>query len=1379
MEPPALSGNSYFSLMTATSHIDHRYLPRHLTSYDERGNRLEIVDAELPKRMPPIVVLGEPGMGKTWLLEQLAKHSGTDLIRAPSFVRSPQRFRPSDPMQVLVIDALDEVAALQEGDPLHNVLRALGTIGWPPFILSCRAADWQHTVDSVEIADDYGRKPEEWTLEPIAREEALRFLVHGKVDQASATNLIEQLEEKGLAELYGNPLTLDLLAKLTQKAGYSLPNTRAALYEQAVEVLRLEPNPRYVNSELARLPKLEALDAAGATMAAWLMTGKDAISIQDRIPDTNNDLPIAEVTTLPHSKYSRSLLHSRLFRSARSGESRFLPFHRTVAEYLGARWLAEQAKGNSRVMARLFALITVDGLVPASLRGLHAWLAHFDEELATTVIANDPYGLLRYGDADGLTFEQGRELLKSLRRLEQEDPYFRAGDWGSHSAKGLIHTELADDVREAITSEFTGYHLRTLLLEVIKDTPMAVALKRDLKGLLSDTTLTYAERADAGEALVSIARDTTDWPTLCRELCQLPDHSSARLSLSLMRSVGVEHFAEGLIAEAILAHLDLSSKGHRTGETVVAGLLYGFPKLIPIECIPSLLDHLADGVIDRRERSDDVLDRWESRSELSGFSQELIVRYLAQSPLEPVRLWRWLDSLIRRVGYDHDDKDEIARYFRSHSEDRQSIQNHMLFSGDVEAPRFTSYFWGGPNSFGLRLQQQDILVHLEELSARHERSKHFDEVWRDLVSASRTDKGVPDEVRLLAQSYASGDKQLLDFLDPRETAQSKRWRDKERKWEEKRKRRELRDKARKLEQRAEFAAHELDLRSGELQWVAPSAKAYFGLFADINNEKEPPERIGDWLGEELQGAALAGFEATLFRKDLPTPQQVANSYADGKFWHFIHPIMAGLAERWRNGRGFEDIPVEVVMTGRIGIAGDLVQQSGSMDGFEEALDGVLRSNPPLFETFLRTWFEPHFLTEHQHITGLYQFARDATYRPLSTQLSAEWLERFSNISRETEHELVQCLATAPGPERDFAWSALRSIAEMRLSESKRKTENQRLWQSVCFLVSFEQHADWVSADKVLDPDFIWSIRSIVNIDRWDRTAGLPISANQLAWIVRSFRSLWPKAARPSGVTGGDTNSWDATKFLEWAIYRLANDTSQEAGQLLDALVEEVEDDYSEQLRSARAMQRRARMEDAFLPAKIDQLVATLNDEPPSSAQEVQAIALDSISRLQKKIKGSATDTRDRFYDDAGKPRTENDCRDLLLDLLHLPFGIQTSPEEAMPKKKRSDAGFRLGTVRVPLEAKGQWNKDVWTGMSSQLSELYAIDHMSDGRGIYLVFWFGRNAPPGKRLKRPPKGLPSPESAEQMQTMLARELPKGQRDSIAIFVLDLDKEPDKQ
>lgn len=1362
-----------------TSNVNHRYLQRQLTSYDERGNRLEIVDAELPNRTPPAVVLGEPGMGKTWLLEQLAKHSGTDLIRAPSFVRNPQRFKPSEPMQVLVIDALDEVAALQEGDPLHNVLKALGIVGWPPFILSCRAADWQHAVDSVEIAEDYGRKPEEWTLEPITREEALRFLVHGKVDQASATNLIEQLEEKGLAELYGNPLTLDLIAKLTQRAGYSLPNTRAALYEQAVEVLRLEPNPRYASSELARLSKLEALDAAGATMAALLITGKDAISIQARIHNTIDDLPIAEVRTLPRSKYSSPLLNSRLFRSARPGESRFLPFHRTVAEYLGARWLAEQAKNNSRVMARLFALITVDGLVPASLRGLHAWLARFDEELAITVIANDPYGVLRYGDADGLTVEQGRELLKSLRRLEEENPYFRAGDWGSHSAKGLTHPELTDDMREAIRSESTGYHLRTLLLEVIKGTPMAVALIGDLKGLSRDTALTYAERADAGEALVSVARDATDWPALCQELCRLPDHSSARLALSLMRSVGVEHFSEDLIAEAILAHLDLSSKGRRTGEIVVSGLLYGLPKLIPTECLPSLLDHLADGVVERRERPDENLDRWESRSELSRLTQELIVRYLAQSSIEPVRLWRWLDTLLRRVGYDYDDKDEIAEYFRSHSEVRQSIQHHILFSDNVEAPRFATFFWGGANSLGLRLQLQDILVHLEELSTRCERSEHFDDVWRDLISASRTDKGVPDKVQSRAQSYAAGDKQLLAFIDPKETAQSKKWREKEKKWEEKRKRRESRDKAIKLEQRKEFAAHEVDLRSGELRWVAPPAKAYFGRFADINTEMEPAERIGDWLGEALQDAALAGFEATLFRKDLPTPEQVANSYADGKFWHFIHPIMAGLAERWRKRRGFEDIPVEVIMTGRIGITGDLVQQSGSLDGLEEALDGVLRASPPLFETFLRTWFEPHFLTEHRHITDLYKFARDATYRPLSTQLSAEWLERFSNISRETEHELVQCLATAPGAERDFAWTALRSIAEKRLSESKRKIENQRLWQSVCFLVSFEKHAEWLASDQSVDPDFIWSIRSIVNVDRWDRTAALPISANQLAWIVRSFRSLWPKAQRPSGVTSGDTNSWDATNFLEWAIYRLANDTSQEAGQRLDALVREVEDDYSEQLRSARAMQRRARMEEVFLPAKIDQLVATLNDEPPSSAEEVQAIALDSISRLQKKLKGSATDTRDRFYDDAGKPRSENDCRDLLLDLLHLPFGIQTSPEEAMPKKKRSDVGFRLGTVRVPLEAKGQWNRDVWTGMSSQLGELYAIDHMSDGRGIYLVFWFGRSAPSGKRLRRPPKGLPSPESAEQMQTMLARELPKGQRESIAVFVLDLDKGSDKQ
>ena len=252
------------------------YISRRLTSVDKNGRTHVLEDTALLKQTPPIVILGEPGMGKTRFLEHLAEcQPDLQFVRAAALVRNPSRVSPE---QVLLIDALDEVAALQEGDPLHNVLRALGEIHYPPFILSCRAADWRSAVAKIDISEDYATATEEWVLQPLTKNEALRFLSDSGVGPERAADLIQKLDDNNLAGLFGNPLTLRLLADVASMREYSLPKTRAALFGQATDVLRREVNPRYTETQIANLPKEHALDAAGAISATLLLTGNDAVA---------------------------------------------------------------------------------------------------------------------------------------------------------------------------------------------------------------------------------------------------------------------------------------------------------------------------------------------------------------------------------------------------------------------------------------------------------------------------------------------------------------------------------------------------------------------------------------------------------------------------------------------------------------------------------------------------------------------------------------------------------------------------------------------------------------------------------------------------------------------------------------------------------------------------------------------------------------------------------------------------------------------------------------------------------------------------------------------------------------------------------------------
>ena len=58
---------------------------------------------------------------------------------------------------------------------------------------------------------------------------------------------------------------------------------------------------------------------------------------------------------------------------------------------------------------RIFGLFRQGEGVPTSLRGLHAWLAHFSDVLATPCIDADPYAVLRYGDAETVDLSRGTD----------------------------------------------------------------------------------------------------------------------------------------------------------------------------------------------------------------------------------------------------------------------------------------------------------------------------------------------------------------------------------------------------------------------------------------------------------------------------------------------------------------------------------------------------------------------------------------------------------------------------------------------------------------------------------------------------------------------------------------------------------------------------------------------------------------------------------------------------------------------------------------------------------------------------------------------------------------------------------------------------------
>ena len=81
---------------------------------------------------------------------------------------------------------------------------------------------------------------------------------------------------------------------------------------------------------------------------------------------------------------------------------------------------------------------------------------------------------------------------------------------------------------------------------------------------------------------------------------------------------------------------------------------------------------------------------------------------------------------------------------------------------------------------------------------------------------------------------------------------------------------------------------------------------------------------------------------------------------------------------------------------------------------------------------------------------------------------------------------------------------------------------------------------------------------------------------------------------------------------------------------------------------------------------------------------------------------------------------------------------------------------------------------MWHAYETQLDRLYTSDPDASGYGIYGIFWFGPRRP--RRMPARPDGGQSPQSATEIQQILAEMIPPEKREGLGVVVLDLSGPP---
>lgn len=1313
------------------------FVPRNLSFWHDREQvsiaaEYALTDARLTGR--PLIVLGEAGSGKTELLRHWSRGSITTARQLTN------GWQPGQGRSF--VDGLDEAAGLKDGDALDRVLGALGAQRNVDFVLACRVADWQSASAKETIRSWTGVDAVELTIEPLERSEIVAFLgSRTGFDAAAAEAFVEHYGQRNLTEWLGNPQTLKMLAEVARDG--IRPKTTGELFSLYVD--RTWGEHRKQVGPLAHAAKDEVLAALGALFAALIMGGYDALTLTPGAKRRPSDLPLGECKALPgvaglSDSTLQGFLDSRLM--VRAGQDRYTYQHRRIGEYLGAQWLARHATTNE-LHTRLLRALRQGDIVPSGLRGLWGWLAT-DDRLAISVIGTDPLAVIDYGNADDLKPAAAKALLQAIEIAEDRNEAF---GWREYRAAALVQLDLAAEVERVLAvSGEKRFWTQFILLRQLRDRDSVAGHVATLRAIMLCEARPYATRNAAADALADFG-DLTDWPAIIEQLVNGANRDSLRLALAMMLNPNVGlTLSDAALATTVYDYSGLTPRFMGAPEVGTVTLYYlGRPQTIDDDRLDGLLDALADCA--NRYLDDSYnSNAWE----VQRFFYALLERRLALGEVDAEAMWRWLNSGgYADYGGTREARERIDLWLQANHTKRRALQRKVL-EACAKTPRKIGYLLRKVAP-GLWPTPEDVIALLEWLPEADPR-------WREVIwCAPRRAEGQGARDAAAHHVRTDDDREILHLhANPPPPEWEREQAEREKKYAAER-------AARHDALREDYLAARERIRRGDYGAVIGPAQVYMGRIYVAKGDLPAEQRIGAWIGEDLQAEAFLGFEAFLTADPpKPTATQIAESFAQSRSWPAALIVVAALNERLRRGQGFDDLSDERVKAGLIELVGGLFSDDEWKPLHAALSDELVRRGT--WEAYAQLLIEPQLRRRASYPTGLWEILAE----PGGTTLAADWLRAFPRMAAEPEEALIDhLLREGSASSRDVLVEVAKRRRRARFLDDRRR----RNWQAVELILGVAPPEN-VAASAAESRDFLWVLRDRTARRRRNDSTAIVASSALLAAIVAAFSPLWPSVPHPTGTTMGDVNPWDASDFLCSCLNTIAADPSVDASAALATLAA-LDHGYAWSIGRSIADQRRARANTEWRPLTVDALGTLVTDGPPVDNADLQSVLLAELEVVQAQVKSNDANTRDLFYD-GGEPKLEEPCNDVLVTLLRQTDRPLTFTLEAhLGDNREGDIWCESGPPAVAIECKRHWHPDLWSAFDWQLARQQAVDWRARGYGIYVVYWFGTDP---HAVTGPPRGsgIAKPRAPEALETALRQRIAEAGLPDIAVKVLDVSR-----
>lgn len=1302
-----------------------------------------------------LVLLGDPGAGKTHLFKEAAAAEGGRWLTARTFLVTPaNRLAGQD----LFIDGLDEKRSGRgDRDTVDAMVEKLFAVGPRKVRISCRAADWLGESDLKALRPYFEPEgePPVLLLQKLSQEEQRAVLVAQGMEAAQADAFLAEAAERGLGDFLENPQNLIMLWRAVQ--GGKWPATRRELFELATALMLQEFNSDRARSGTGVFSVDELRQTAGGILAARLISDIEAINLSDQ--EGSPDIPGYRSLTFLDVAKSQAALGRRVFVTGPEPESVDYA-HRTTAEFLGAAFLAQSVRDGLPV-GRVTALMGVDGHPSAELRGLHAWLAVHLPEHSDQLIEADPYGVLTYGDAASLTRSSCAYLVQALGRLSKTNPWFRSGNWQSPSIGALARADMVDEFRAVLGNPDAGFGVRSVVVDALAMGTPIPEMKPDLAAIVLREQSPYAELAHALLALLRLGDDGKAAAIVAFRTGLGVTVNGLRLRAEIIQRLYGDPFGPADVVTLINEAMDAG-----VGRTT--GMFWTLADTIPLEDLSAVLDGVNAPT---REDRDADRDSWEPGS----FYARILVRaWRAPDGFDAARALGWLRTRQAFSGINSGSRARDLRAAMQETPEKvRALADHFLATVVADDNRWLSlnrFREATLYEFSTDALLDLILARLPTETPGTDRELFFYEACFSLAYSATQPHGEAVFARLYDIAEARAD--LIPIRD-RATSSSL-----PNGYLDRSSRRPAEEEHSVEKLRENFARDAGQIRSGaHLGWLHHVSNIYFAHFSDVDEKATPHERLITTLGQANAAIALEGFRALLSRPDVPTFDEAIARIGDRNAFAWWHGLIAGLNEKWPVG-GLEGVSDDLL---RALVAFDLTNPvSEETEGTTHWVthpwkQALLEQRPELVRDAYRAVARARLSKGEQHADGLHELLTEAAFEPFRKETALGFLREFPNAPRYRLGALLDAATGITDAHKD-----LLAIADEVLSGIRRVDEPQRdMWLATAYMLSPTKYEGELERCTRARPGLVFDLRDRSGFAMREQPQDGAISLPLLEGMARLTGALYPNAQHPSSAWSGDTNAWDASDHFRNLVGMISAMPTEAATNSLVRLEANPElASYRDNLLHALANQRQRRRDTEYDRPDWPQTVKALSNGPPATVADLHALVVQQLIDLRTRIEREHTDLFKSFwnvdsYARTVDPRPEEACRDTLLALLKpllLPLGVTAEPEGHMVGDKRADMSVAMPGRKILVELKRDYHTEVWTAVEGQLERYYAHDPEAKGFGVFCVFWFGDKRP--SPIPAPPRGMARPSSAAEMERMLRDLMPPEYRNRLAVIVIDV-------